>query len=146
MNYRMFSFVLCVVSLGAPIAFAQNQTNRDVVSYAYSELNKAPAKARSRVSPLRNDADAVVAGQILFEDHCAECHGTAGTGGKKAPTLRALQVQNATDGTLFWLVTNGVPWKGMPVWSKLPEAQRWQLVQYVKSLGIRDGLKNDPQP
>jgi len=25
--------------------------------------------------------------------------------------------------------------KGMPVWSKLPEPQRWQLVRYIKSLG-----------
>jgi hypothetical protein len=23
----------------------------------------------------------------------------------------------------------------MPVWSKLPEAQRWQLVTFIKSLG-----------
>jgi len=23
----------------------------------------------------------------------------------------------------------------MPVWSKLPEPQRWQLVSYIKSLG-----------
>jgi hypothetical protein len=23
----------------------------------------------------------------------------------------------------------------MPVWSKLPEPQRWQLVTYIKSLG-----------
>jgi len=26
--------------------------------------------------------------------------------------------------------------KGMPVWSRLPEPQRWQLVRYLKSLGI----------
>jgi mono/diheme cytochrome c family protein len=33
------------------------------------------------------------------------------------------------------LLTNGVVRKGMPVWSRLPEPQRWQLVSYIKSLG-----------
>jgi hypothetical protein len=32
--------------------------------------------------------------------------------------------------------------KGMPVWSKLPEPQRWQLVTYIQSLGPIEGNKN----
>ena len=55
-------------------------------------------------------------------------------GTKKGPSLRADQVQQATPGRLFWLLTNGVVRRGMPVWSKLPEPQRWQLVSYIKSL------------
>jgi len=31
-------------------------------------------------------------------------------------------------------LTNGVVRRGMPVWSKLPEAQRWQLVRYLQTL------------
>ena len=38
-------------------------------------------------------------------------------------------------GALFWILTNGVGRRGMPVWSKLPEPQRWQIVSYLKSLG-----------
>jgi mono/diheme cytochrome c family protein len=55
-------------------------------------------------------------------------------GSRKAPSLRVPEVQNATPGTLFWILTNGVVRKKMPVWSKLPEPQRWQLVSYIKSL------------
>ena len=106
-------------------------------SHRYSELAQAPESARIRRNPLEADADAVAAGQILFEDHCQECHGFAGENGKHGPNLRAPQVQNATPGTLFWLITGGVVRKGMPVWSKLPEPQRWQLVRYLKSLGIK---------
>jgi mono/diheme cytochrome c family protein len=105
----------------------------------YAELGKAPEKARNRANPLENDPEAVAAGRLLFEDHCAECHGETAQGGKgrkKGPNLRAPEVQNATPGTLFWLLTNGVVRKGMPVWSKLPEPQRWQLVRYLKSLGV----------
>jgi mono/diheme cytochrome c family protein len=102
----------------------------------YAELAKAPEKARKRVNPLENDPEAIAAGRLLFEDHCAECHGDKAEGGKKGPNLRAPEVQNATPGTLFWLLTNGVVRKGMPVWSKLPEPQRWQLVRYLKSFGV----------
>ena len=102
----------------------------------YAELAKAPEKARKRVNPLADDPEAIAAGRLLFEDHCAECHGDKAEGGKKGPNLRAPEVQNATPGTLFWLLTNGVVRKGMPVWSKLPEPQRWQLVRYLKSLGV----------
>ncbi len=101
----------------------------------YAELAKAPEKARKRANPLENDPEAIAAGRLLFEDHCVECHGDKAEGGKKGPNLRAPEVQNATPGTLFWLLTNGVVRKGMPVWSKLPEPQRWQLIRYLKSLG-----------
>src|SRR6266478_6230072 len=101
----------------------------------YAELQKAPEKARNRANPLQNDPEAVAAGSVLFEQHCAECHGNAAEGSRKAPSLLVPEVQNATPGTLFWVITNGVVRKKMPVWSKLPEPQRWQLVRYIKSLG-----------
>jgi mono/diheme cytochrome c family protein len=103
----------------------------------YAEIAKAPAKATARPNPMEHDRDALLAGQKLYERHCAECHGEGGEGGKgskKGPSLRAPEVQQATAGTLFWVLTNGVVRRGMPVWSKLPEPQRWQLVTYVKSL------------
>jgi mono/diheme cytochrome c family protein len=100
----------------------------------YAELGNAPEKARVRPNPLADDPDATVAGRKLFEQHCAECHGNTGEGGKKAPSLQAEEVQRATPGTLFWILTNGVVRRGMPVWSKLPEPQRWQIVTFIKSL------------
>jgi mono/diheme cytochrome c family protein len=101
----------------------------------YAELAKAPRKAVARPNPLANDPDAVAAGANLFDQHCTECHGQLAEGGRKGPSLRADPVQQATPGTLFWILTNGVVRRGMPVWSKLPEPQRWQLVSYLKSLG-----------
>jgi len=112
----------------------------------YAELQKAPEKARKRTNPLQNDPDAVAAGAILFEQHCAECHGEAGQGGKKGPSLRVAEVQIATPGAIFWVLTNGVVRKGMPVWSKLPEPQRWQLVRYIQSLGEPGPAAESPAP
>lgn len=102
-------------------------------SDTYAELAKAPEKAAVRQNPLENDPDAVAAGRLLFEDHCAECHGDDARGGRKGPSLRVSEVRNASPGTLFWLLTNGVLRKKMPTWSKLPEPQRWQLVRFLKA-------------
>ena len=100
----------------------------------YAELAKAPPKAAARRNLLAADPDAVAAGGKLFAQHCAECHGDMADGGKKGPSLLAPEVRKATPGTLFWLLTNGVVRRGMPVWSKLPEPQRWQLVSFIKAL------------
>jgi len=137
------ALTVCAFFLAVSILFAQNpspdkqpaggahQYNPEI----YAELQKAPEKARNRANPLQNDPEAVAAGAILFEQHCAECHGNTAEGSRKAPSLLAPEVQNATPGTLFWVITNGVVRKKMPVWSKLPEPQRWQLVRFIKSLG-----------
>ena len=101
----------------------------------YAELAKAPEKARAKRNPMATDPDAIAAGANLFDQHCAECHGDTGEGSRKGPSLLKDPVQTATPGALFWLLTNGVVRRGMPVWSRLPEPQRWQLVTYIKSLG-----------
>jgi mono/diheme cytochrome c family protein len=105
------------------------------VESVYREIAKAPERARAKSNPLEKDPEAVAAGRILFRQHCAQCHRDNAEGGKKGPSLRASEIQEAEPGAIFWILTNGVVRKGMPVWSKLPEAQRWQLITFIKSLG-----------
>jgi mono/diheme cytochrome c family protein len=125
--------------LGASLALGQHvkpaAPSSKVNALVYAELAKAPDKARAKRNPMEHDPDAVAAGQNLFEQHCSECHGNAGYGTEKAPSLRAEEVQGAAPGAIFWILTNGVVRRGMPVWSKLPEPQRWQLVSFIRSLG-----------
>jgi len=125
---------LAVVTIGVVMAQSDGSSRAKFDKSVYGELSKAPAKAASRQNPLESDPEAVAAGAKLFQLHCAECHGATADGGKKGPSLRAEEVQQVTPGTLFWVLTNGVVRKGMPVWSRLPEPQRWQLVSYIKSL------------
>jgi len=109
------------------------QTDNSPSAKAYAALTKVPEKARGRRNPLESDTDAVAAGGKLFEQHCAECHGLKAEGTKRAPSLLKPEVQQAPPGTIFWILTNGVVRHGMPVWSKLPEPQRWQIVAFLKS-------------
>jgi mono/diheme cytochrome c family protein len=137
------ALAVCILFVGLSVAFAQTRNSDKPPAGApaqynpaiYDELQKAPEKARNRTNPLQADPDAVAAGSILFEQHCAECHGDVGEGSRKGPSLLVPEVQTAAPGAIFWVLTNGVVRKKMPVWSKLPEPQRWQLVRYIKSLG-----------
>ena len=110
----------------------------------YAEIAKAPEKARAKRNPMEKDPDAVAAGSNLFEQHCTECHGDAAEGTKKGPSLLEDPVQTAPPGAIFWILTNGVVRRGMPVWSKLPEPQRWQLVTFLKSLGTATAKAENP--
>ena len=137
MKNRVLCFLL--VMAGMVIAgWCQSASPRPGTPTDYAELGRVPAKARSRNNPLAANSTAPVAGNKLFQQHCAECHGTDAAGGRKGPSLRAPEVQLASDGSLFWVLSNGVVRRGMPDWSKLPEAQRWQLVSYLKSLAAND--------
>ena len=69
------------------------------------------------------------------------CHGASGKGdGAAAAALpppkpadwTSAKVQAETDGELFWKITNG---RGaMPPWKHLPEKDRWELVNYIRTL------------
>jgi cytochrome c oxidase cbb3-type subunit 2 len=127
--------------LGSGFSAPRNRPKPQVESSAegkseapYAEIARVPEKERAKRNPFENDAVAIAAGGKLFAQHCAECHGNTADGGKKAPSLRAKDVQDAPPGALFWVLTNGVVRRGMPVWSKLPEPQRWQIVSFLKSL------------
>jgi mono/diheme cytochrome c family protein len=137
-NVSVISVAL-IVALAVAVAVvplaAQKESAVAKDDSVYAELGKAPKKAVARRNPMERDPEAVAAGGKLFAQHCAECHGENAEGGRKGPSLRAREVQQATPGTIFWILTNGVVRRGMPVWSKLPEPQRWQIVTYVKSLG-----------
>ena len=140
MKQCVVALTITTTLLAASLALAQQEKpaapKNQNSALIYAELAKAPEKARAKRNPLEKDPDAVAAGRNIFDQHCAECHGGTGEGGKKGPSLRAAEVQNAEPGAIFWILTNGVVRKGMPVWSKLPEPQRWQIVSYLKSLGV----------
>jgi len=100
----------------------------------YGALTEAPEKARMKKNPFEGDTQAVAAGGKLFEQHCAECHGRKAGGARQGPSLQREEVRQATPGALFWVLSNGVVRHGMPVWSKLPEPERWQIAAFPQSM------------
>jgi len=123
------------MTLSAPSAVGEQTEGPAKVKEFHVALRDVPEKDRARLNPLESEADSVAAGGKLYEEHCAECHGKKAEGTRRAPSLLRQEVLNAPPGAIFWVLTNGVVRRGMPVWSKLPEPQRWQIVAFLKSAG-----------
>jgi glucose/arabinose dehydrogenase len=102
---------------------AQNQAFHD-----------APASAREQNNPYAGQPAAARAGRIAYAQNCGSCHGRNGGGTGNIPSLAKKTTQAATDGEIFWFITKGDVANGMPAWDKMPEAKRWQIVTFVKSL------------
>jgi mono/diheme cytochrome c family protein len=104
----------------------------------------APPAARTVKNPVRPTQQGLKEAGELFEQVCASCHGPKGAGDgtlgkvltpKPANFTDAKRMNRATDGELFWKMTNG---RGpMPSWQQLPETQRWELVNYIRTLARR---------
>jgi mono/diheme cytochrome c family protein len=99
-----------------------------------SWLRRVPAADRARVNPLTDQAAAAEAGAHLYANECSKCHGVNAQGKGSRPALVSDRVAHATDGELAWILKNGNSWKGMPSWSVLPDAERWQLVAYMRQI------------
>lgn len=107
-----------------------------VCAASSSRWDHVPAKDHARLNPYVGTAGAAAAGALLYQDHCQQCHMANGIGdGHKRPSLRNNQrLRAATDGDIEWFLRQGDLGHGMPSWSSLPEAQRWQLVAYLRSM------------
>ena len=99
----------------------------------------APAAEKARKSPVAASPKVVARGKQVAQVNCAACQGT---GARVTARPRALspkpadwtskKVQDESDGEIFWKITTG---RGaMPPWKHLPGADRWALVQHIRSL------------
>ena len=85
-------------------------------------------------------------GKAVYLIYCAQCHGhnqdgkgTVGQSFAPLPTdLRSVEVQNSPAGVLFKNVSYGVPdGRQPPLHATITVEDRWKVVAYVKSLGLR---------
>ena len=100
-------------------------------------VQQAPPRSRALNNPFEGQERAQRAGAKLFTRECAACHGPDGKGMGKAPPLNQRDVHEASPGALFWVLRNGSLKRGMPSFAHLPEAQRWQIIDYLKTLKQR---------
>jgi mono/diheme cytochrome c family protein len=94
-----------------------------------------PAKDHARANPLAGEPEAATAGALVYREHCQQCHKADARGdGHRRPSLHSERVRAASDGDIEWFLRQGDLGRGMPSWSSLPQAQRWQLVAYLRSI------------
>lgn len=81
-------------------------------------------------SPRRSKSD-IDAGERLFDEHCASCHGEKGWGGEGGPSLHDRSFRHGrSDWALYQTIRFGIPGTVM-VGRSLPRDDTWRLVSYL---------------
>jgi mono/diheme cytochrome c family protein len=97
-------------------------------------------------NPVEADEASIARGAELFQINCRMCHGqTAEGNGPIAPFLRNKPanltspiVQSKSDGSIFLTISNGVEGKMPPLNENLLVHDRWDLVNFIRTLTIED--------
>ena len=118
-----------------------------LVPFAGGELNYRIARAEDIASPLAMyDPQTIKAGQTVYLNYCAQCHGrnyngkgTVGQSFHPLPgDLRSAKVQTRIEGALFQEISYGIPGGRQPALATTVSiTERWQVIAYIKSLGLR---------
>ena len=104
----------------------------------------SPAPSAAKKNPIAATQESIGAGQKIYTKTCTMCHGK--TGDADGPAVIELNIHPAklsdpnlakeSDCSLFWKITTGK--KPMPGYGKtLSETDRWNLVNYVRTLSKR---------
>jgi mono/diheme cytochrome c family protein len=131
MHALLRSAVLIAASAGLVAGTAGN------LAWAQGEW-KADAKC---VAGAKNTVKGVGNAKKAIETNCVTCHGPGGKGdGPAAAALpppkpadwTSARVQKESDAVLFCKISDG---RGaMPPWKHLPEKDRWEIVNYLRTL------------
>lgn len=112
------------------------------VPYKYANSFEDATKNKN---PLAGDfsEETLKVGLKFFQTNCLLCHGSAGEGGEnssigqkmalKPPSLLSEKIKKWTDGQIYHVITMGQGVMG-PYASHIPQAYRWQVVNYVRHL------------
>ena len=96
----------------------------------------------SPVNPVEADDVSFQRGAELFKVNCVICHGENGKGdgvigtffNNKPADLTASNVQTLADGAIFLVISNGVDGRMPPLNEKFNVRERWDLVNFVRTL------------
>jgi mono/diheme cytochrome c family protein len=120
--------------------------NMSMIRHHFVMRNGVNEKYVDKVNPLQSTVNNIKDGEKLYEQNCANCHGTSGQGdgdaGKNLTPLPAniamfSKMPMATDGYLFWTIAEG----GVPLQTAMPpfggvlkEDDIWKTIIYLRQL------------
>lgn len=104
--------------------------------------NSADRRSEHVEVPPLTDPAMLARGLVLYQTHCARCHGAPGIapdpfalGLVPLPVNLAFVAQDTSAAKLYWLVRKGIKATGMPAWEfRLAESELWAVVAFVKTL------------
>lgn len=120
---------------------------KGTVPVGYKPFTMTIEEAEKNLSnPVALTEDSVLRGKRLWNTQCAACHGLDAKSHTKigklvgAPNLTEDRFKTYTDGRVYGTIVWGI--RGMPRYGyKLSEAERWDIVNYLKVLQGKE-IKN----
>ena len=150
---KKYNFYTILLLCGVSIFILSASSNYHSIEHKQTDLGSlqdtikqvtwiAPALADSLKNPVVVSQESISKGEELYNMYCFSCHGDTGYGdgpaggsmGIRPANFHDQRIIKQKDGALFWKLTNG---KGnMPPFKEaLTEAQRWQLIVFLRELG-----------
>jgi mono/diheme cytochrome c family protein len=153
---------VAVVGLGILLLFTYDYIKLDWISFMEIQpsfkvmedplpvpLNSIPLEGAAYVpgmgapvNPVASDKISLARGEQFFKLNCVYCHGPSGKGDGvigtffqyKPANLTAPLVQNKSDGAIFLVISTGVTGRMPPLNENLTVRDRWDTVNYVRTL------------
>ena len=110
---------------------------------AFAAARSIARHATAMANPVAAEPQVLDVGLRHYADMCLMCHGApevepqafARHLSPKPPPLTASAVQASTDGTLFWIIANGIMATGMPAFGPThSDEELWTLVTFLRHL------------
>jgi mono/diheme cytochrome c family protein len=132
---------------------------RSIGTFATPDVSKntwdLPADADKTKNPVAATEESIAQGKELFmtkeKGNCIFCHGETGSGNKaNLPRLRRVpadlsdsdRMPKLSDGEIFWKMTRGIPGIMPSRETELTEEERWQVVNFVRTLAVKKSPAN----
>jgi mono/diheme cytochrome c family protein len=117
-----------------PLPVATDAIPVEGVAYSY-DLGVPP-------NPITADQTSIQRGAELFQVNCVVCHGAVGKGDgpiaskltNKPFDLTSFPIHSITDGGIFFVISTGVPGKMPALNENLTVRERWDVVNFVRTL------------
>ena len=102
-----------------------------------------PRRSKNLKNPVPETPGNMAEAREHFAEHCALCHGLDGKGKTmlgtdvypSAPDLSGGDTQEMSDGELFYIISNGIRFSGMPAWKSQDSPDSiWRLVSFIRHL------------
>jgi mono/diheme cytochrome c family protein len=109
----------------------------------YASTRSIAHHAETATNPFANNPEVLSVGLAHYKENCLACHAASGVERSEfsrglnppAPRLTAPSIQAASDGELFWVVSNGIQSTGMPAFSPTHDKDEiWKIVAFVRHL------------
>ena len=109
-----------------------------VVAVAIAPFAGGTALAEEPASgnPLGRDPAAIRAGDELFHERCAVCHGQRAQGAMASNLVQTRAVRRGSVQALFKLIQTGIPGTEMPPQADLSDERIWQIVSYLRGMAL----------